>query len=254
MSGTYPSEAIVLRKRPLGEADVIVGLLSPQQGRFDAVARGARRSSTARGGKLEPFNHVRLLVAQGRTLDVIAQVELIRSWRGIAADLQRLATGTYFLELYSLLVEPGPNASAGRLFNALLRSLQELEAPGALPCELVCRRGELRLLTVLGVAPHLDACVQCGATDGLARFLAEEGGVLCRDCFARVGRGLPFGADALLLLRVLRLPDLALVGEACADFGAAARAGADALMRAHMEWHWPAHVRSRRFLEQVSRT
>ena len=40
---TYRTEALVLRHAPLGEADLLLSLLTPDQGKLRAVARGARR-------------------------------------------------------------------------------------------------------------------------------------------------------------------------------------------------------------------
>ena len=40
----YKTEAIVLRQRKLGEADKIVTLFTPNYGKLDSVAKGARRT------------------------------------------------------------------------------------------------------------------------------------------------------------------------------------------------------------------
>jgi DNA repair protein RecO (recombination protein O) len=44
---------------------------------------------------------------------------------------------------------------------------------------------QIRVLTLLGFAPTLDRCVQCGkvpATDRAAAFDAARGGIVCRAC------------------------------------------------------------------------
>ena len=72
---TYRDEALVLRTHKLGEADRIITLLSRRRGKIRAVAKGVRRTSSKFGARLEPFSHVDLQFATGRTLDVVTQVE-----------------------------------------------------------------------------------------------------------------------------------------------------------------------------------
>lgn len=252
MPGVYKLEGLVLRKRPLGEADVAVTVLSPTHGKLDAAARGARRSSTARGGKLEPFSHVRLMIARGRSLDVISQVELVHAWRSILEDLDRIASATYILELFDALVEDGPSPSAARIFGCLTRSLDEVSEAQCVSLDLICRRAELRLLIVLGFVPELDVCVRCGGAP--THFLVEEGGGLCPACLdgaspADEGRVLPLHPSARRLFGLLRTPGLRHLAES--EVGRDAAAAVERILRAHIEWHWPTRFRSRRFLDQA---
>jgi len=69
----YKAEAIVLHQRALGESDRIVTLFTRENGKLRAVAKGVRRPTSRLGGRIEPFTHARLMLARGRTLDVIAQ-------------------------------------------------------------------------------------------------------------------------------------------------------------------------------------
>ena len=69
----YRDESIVLRTQKLGEADRIITLLTRRSGRVRAVAKGVRRTSSRFGSRLEPFTHVDLQIAEGRSLDVVTQ-------------------------------------------------------------------------------------------------------------------------------------------------------------------------------------
>src|ERR1700761_9226754 len=57
-------EAIVLRVWPFHEADLLVSLLTREQGRIKGVARHALRSRRRFGGALEPMTHVRAAYAE----------------------------------------------------------------------------------------------------------------------------------------------------------------------------------------------
>ena len=51
----YRDDGVVLRTQKLGEADRIITLLTRQNGRVRAVAKGVRRTKSRFGGRLEPF-------------------------------------------------------------------------------------------------------------------------------------------------------------------------------------------------------
>ena len=63
---SYQCEALTLKKHPLGEADLLVTLYTPDRGKLLAMAKGARRSTSKLVGHLEPLTQVRLSLAQGR--------------------------------------------------------------------------------------------------------------------------------------------------------------------------------------------
>ena len=60
MSRTLRTEAIVLRSIRYGEADRILHLYTPEHGRLSAIAKGARRTRSRFGARLEPFFHLRM--------------------------------------------------------------------------------------------------------------------------------------------------------------------------------------------------
>src|SRR5947209_14406425 len=66
MGASLKTEAIVLRSIRYGEADRILHLYTPHHGRVSAIAKGARRSRSRFGARLEPFFHVKTLLHDGR--------------------------------------------------------------------------------------------------------------------------------------------------------------------------------------------
>ncbi len=76
----YTDEGVVLRTAKLGEADRIITLFTRMHGKVRAVAKGVRRTKSRFGGRLEPFMRVNVLIAEGRSLDVISQAETISAY------------------------------------------------------------------------------------------------------------------------------------------------------------------------------
>lgn len=85
----YQDEGVVLRTAKLGEADRILTLLTRDHGKVRAVAKGVRRTKSRFGGRLEPFMRVALLIAEGRSLDVVS-CRIDR--RVCRADLRRFSS------------------------------------------------------------------------------------------------------------------------------------------------------------------
>ncbi len=237
---TYRTEGIVLRGRDMGEADRLITLLTPEHGTLRAVAKGARRMVSKKAGHLEPFCRCALLVAGGRELDLIAQVETLDAFPGLRDDLDRLGPAWYITELTERFSDEGTEQRV--LYGHYLAALTAL-AHGADP-DFVCRWYESTLLTLNGLAPSWSACAGCAAPvqpDTTYAFNLTRGGLLCPDCAATALHDLVLDIDTVKLLRLLareplarlvhlRVPRPALAN-AAATLTLALRAGLDSDLR-----------------------
>lgn len=164
---------MVLRTHKLGEADRIITLLSRSHGKVRAVARGVRRTSSKFGGRLEPFSHVDVQFANGRSLDVVTQVETLHAYDGpLRLDYGAFTAGQAMLEAADRLVaeEREPALRQYRLLLGALRTLGEGTPVGPRPATMVLDSYLLRALSVAGYAPALTSCARCGAEGPHAGF------------------------------------------------------------------------------------
>lgn len=178
----YNTEAIIIRVRDFDEADKVAVLLSPTEGKFQAVAKGARRPRNRYAGATQLFTRVRASLFHGRNLDTFSQIEIVESFRHLREDLVRLAYGTYACELMDELFKEKQKLEA--TYVLLLTTLHLLNEPGMEP-EPVLRAYELKLLSMLGFRPKLDTCVSCGGEleeGATVRFAPALGGTLCSRC------------------------------------------------------------------------
>jgi len=178
---TYATEAIVMRRDDYGEADRLVTLLTPAHGKLRVLAKGARKLTSRKAGHIELFTRTQLLLARGRTFDLITQAELIESHRPLREDVQRGALAHYLCELTDRFAPEGSDAAA--LYELLIEGLGRLCR--ARDPRLVARHFELRLLTLEGYRPELFRCARSGATldaddrrEEPVAFSPSEGGVL----------------------------------------------------------------------------
>jgi DNA repair protein RecO (recombination protein O) len=174
--------AVILSTRPLGDADLLVVVLTPALGKIRAAARNARRSRRRFAGGLAGGAMGEATLLAGRSgLWRLEAFEMLRPLDALGRDLDRFAHVAYLCELTdALLHEPEPSAVT---FASLCESIARVLDRGSSPA--VLRRHELRLLHALGLVPALEVCCACGAAisdeaDGSGvRFDAGRGGVLC---------------------------------------------------------------------------
>jgi len=177
----------------LGEADKIITIFTAERGLIRAVAKGARKPGAKVGGRAEPLNVNKLLMATGRSLDIITQAESVETFPKLRQDLVRLSYALYYAELTQHF-GPGLSDENETYFEFLRDALRMQAECGGDPAWL-CLKFELGLLDMLGYRPELTYCVMCRQplTDStLGAFHQEWGGIICKPCLAkgRSDRGL----------------------------------------------------------------
>jgi DNA repair protein RecO (recombination protein O) len=245
----YRDDGVVLRTQKLGEADRIITLLTRQNGRVRAVAKGVRRTKSRFGARLEPFTHVDLLIHRGRSLDVITQAEVIRPYGvPLAGDYPRYTAGTAMLETAERFT-PVEEEPALRQFLLLIGGLRTLGETGedARESRLVLDAYLLRSLAVAGYAPALEECARCGAVGapGLTAFAVAAGGMVCASC-RPPGAASPSPQTVALMLALLRGEwDSAMRSER------RHRVECSGLVAAYLQWHLEHSIRSLRHVERA---
>jgi DNA repair protein RecO (recombination protein O) len=265
----YRDDGVVLRTTKLGEADRIITLLTRQNGRVRAVAKGVRRTKSRFGARLEPFTHVDLMIHPGRSLDVISQAEAIRSYGPpLAADYPKYTAGAAMLETAERMT-PVEKEPAIRQFLLLIGGLRALgdamEAPGDIESDAAFDAGGqdrdprlvldayfLRSLAVAGYAPALAECARCGRDGGLGgagarltAFAVGAGGMVCGEC-RPAGAPVPSSQTVALMIALLR-----------GDWAAAMRSErrhrveCSGLVAAYLQWHLEHSIRSLRHVERA---
>jgi DNA repair protein RecO (recombination protein O) len=182
---TLKTEAVVLRSLRFGEADRILHVYTLAQGRMGVIAKGARKTKSRFGGRLEPLSHVELILHVGSgELATLTGADLVRSHAPAREEPYRLAVGLIGAEAMLRLFPEQERSD--RAFTALTRFLELLDdlplrdaRPELDPLGLSF---QLKLLWVAGYLPHLGSCAECGADGPSAGFSASAGGVVCRDC------------------------------------------------------------------------
>ncbi|MEB3229350.1 MAG: DNA repair protein RecO [Synechocystis sp.] len=161
MSRTYQTRGIILKGTPFGETDRLLTLFSPDHGLIRAIAPGARKPKSSLRGRTEIFVVNQFLLATGKSLDRILQVETQQSFSGLGQDACTLAAGQYLIEvILALAVEQTPQPLLYELFIEHLRRLEVEAQPPTLYAHLA--QGLFHCLALEGFAPQLHHCALSG--------------------------------------------------------------------------------------------
>jgi DNA repair protein RecO (recombination protein O) len=238
---TYPLRALVLRKTKLGETDTILTLLAADGRQVRAVAKGLRKPGGRFGGRLEPYSVVDLLLATGKSLDVITEAATVVAHGGLRDDLDRSAAASVIADLLDKISVEGQ--AEERLFALSTTTLDVLDTapPEALPA--VVTAFLVKAMAMHGYRPEIDACAACGSELGDSRaFSVVAGGALCPRCAESDASAVRFGAEgrawisALLSARMVEVADLGMSPDAVAD--------CFTLVRAFITYHVPARLKA----------
>ncbi len=175
------TKALVLRSIDYKETDRILTLLTPENGKLTATARGSRKrgSVLTAGTQILTWSDMVLYERHGRWYVKEAAIE--RGFRGVEQDIERLSLGCYFAELAEVLSVEG--LPAEEILPLILNSLHVLDRQPDKPLELVKAVFELKILCLSGYEPLLDVCSGCGEElEGESWFCFQEGVFLCTEC------------------------------------------------------------------------
>jgi DNA repair protein RecO (recombination protein O) len=209
MSAIIRTEAIVLRRMKYSESSLIVTFYTRQFGKLSGIVKGARKSTGKYGASLQPMSYVMLVVykKEGRELQTVSQCDLIRSFRSLGEDLEKMAVGMSMVELVTVVAHEEEGNVA--LFTLLATSLASLN-DAARNVRNLLYHFELHLMRILGFAPSFRTCVSCQADvheriqfDESYSFHLSRGGVLCRSCKNIPGPKISLSGDGLRILHLL---------------------------------------------------
>ena len=205
-SRAFRSQALILKRRNLGEADRLLTLFTPRHGKITALARGVRKASSRKSGHVELLMHSDMLLGRGRGFYHVQQAEMIAAFPRLREDLTSHTYGLYIADLLDHFFVGEEESQQAEFFAETLVALQAL-------CEdedplLVLRHYELRLLTVTGFQPELRHCAVTGwPLEPRDQFFSNQaGGVISEAGRAAAGELdlRPLALDTLKLLRYLQ--------------------------------------------------
>ncbi|MDQ6746987.1 MAG: DNA repair protein RecO [Candidatus Dormibacteraeota bacterium] len=244
----YTAEAVILRKVDYGEADRILTLLTRERGKVPAIAKSVRKSRSRMSGQLDVFAHGTMLLAEGKSMDVVTQFQRITENSALGSDLRRAAVASVVVEVADKIMEE--RHAAPEMFTLVVEALRHL-SDRETTALMELADFLMRVLGELGYTPELNRCARCGGPlgeEGLA-FSALAGGVVCIGCSHHDRPAMSVSARSVKILRVLASGDRDLFFRLRLE--EADNRAIESVLEAQLEHHLDRQLKSIDFLRRV---
>jgi len=187
--------AICLRAVNYSETSQVVTLFTKNSGKIGAMAKGSRRAKSSFDGPIEVFSFGDVMFTikdSGGQLAILTELNQQPRFRKLSQNLNALNAALFAAELTEKFLEDhDPHPPLFDKLTKFLEMVQETRDQTQILAWLILY--QLRLLEETGIAPVLDACVNCGTTarrreppDANAAseyyFSSRENGLLCPNC------------------------------------------------------------------------
>lgn len=196
------TKGLILREVRYKEADRMLTVLTEDEGKISIKARGAQRVGSKYGAATQLFTFSELTILNRNGLKSVSEALTIEEFKGLRADISRLALASYFAECAEAVSdEDQPNPL---LLQLILNCLYAL-SNGLYEPEHIKAAFELRLMCLAGYEPELSGCCVCGEHEPEKPiFLARRGTICCRGCRENDAEpGLSLCADSFRALRFI---------------------------------------------------
>ena len=191
------TQGLVLREVSYKESDKILTVLTRDGGKRTVKARGCRKKNSPLAAAAQLLVYSEMTLFEYRDFWSMDEAESREQFWGVKGDVEKLALGSYFAETMESVAEEDQDGSA--LLSLILNSLYALDKLNK-PQALVKAAYELKLMSLAGYEPMLDACAVCGAPlPEEPRLHLREGVLHCARCRGGVGDGVSMPLDGAVL-------------------------------------------------------
>lgn len=163
----------------------MIVLLTKRYGKLSAGTSINEKSKSRAALALRPFTYADYDIFKGRDSYSINSAQVNKSFYSIGEDLDRFMAASACIEyLDKVLAEGEP---VPHLFDLSLEFMQSVSRAGK-SAETLLLAYIYKSLKMLGVAPELSCCVNCGKNprdfggEGFKSFSVTSGGIICSDC------------------------------------------------------------------------
>ena len=196
----HHSESIILSKKPLREADLLVTFFSREDGKLKGVARHAKKSKKRFGSVLETGYVVDLHFKRstGSDLVTINEAQLVEPLVYREIDLPRTAAIWLAAETVSRFLPD--NEASHEKFELVKRFLAAIHE-GRLTRQIVIYF-MMKWISLCGYLPDLEHCIRCDeASESFHSFSPSLGGLICQRCSSDASLGYAFESGSVDALK-----------------------------------------------------
>lgn len=191
---------MVLQSTPIGEYDRRIVILTKEQGKISAFAKGARRPNNSLVGAVNPFSFGEFTLYAGRSSYTIQSASIDQYFAELRSDIFGAYYGFYFLEFANYYTRESNDER--EMLKLLYQTMKALTNPN-IPNALIRYIFELKALCINGEGPQVFQCVVCGDKERPALFSVKKGGLVCSECGHDVIDGIRLNSSTLYTMQFI---------------------------------------------------
>lgn len=147
------TQGIILHRTAYGEADRIITILTPEQGKLRLMARGVRKVKSKLAGGIELFSVSDLTYMHGKgEIGTLLSSRLVKHYGNIIQDIERVQLGYELIKMLDRATEDHPEEA---YFKLLVTSFEDLNDP-QIDLILIKLWFQAQLLRQAGHSPNLQ--------------------------------------------------------------------------------------------------
>ncbi|MBM3252233.1 MAG: DNA repair protein RecO [Candidatus Omnitrophica bacterium] len=174
------AEGILLKRINFRETSLLVTFFTKEFGKIKGIIKGVRKDPKKIASNLSlcSYNDIQFYKKRNSELNLISQSDLIKDYSLIRKDMKKISLASYILE-FADTVLPLHDKNQ-EVFKLLLDCFESLQITDP---ERILYPFQIKMLSLSGFKPHLDACIVCKKElHDTANFSVYLGGLICPNC------------------------------------------------------------------------
>ena len=179
MAGTR-ARGIIIKQSDYGEGHRMLSIFTEEFGIVKAVSYGVKKTKSKAAASSQFLSWADFDLYRGSNTDIMTvnSIDVIDGFYPIAEDIKKLSLCVYLSDItYSILGGSNPDE---RMLHILLNCIYALAYKNE-DLTKVKAVYELKMMSVGGYMPEINACTSCGKSD-IFEFDLLKGGMVCREC------------------------------------------------------------------------
>lgn len=177
------SKAIVIKRKKVSGADVLLTVITRDYGKKTLYVNGARHMKSKLSSATQLFVEGDFSLYIKSSLSTLSEAELIEVHANIREDLDKFFVGSYIVELVDKIL--GEDDGDPRFFDFLSSALKYLNLEDRSKLKLFRLVFLIKLLKNTGYSPNVKFCSSCSSDLDFSKpvyFSPISGGVICPIC------------------------------------------------------------------------
>lgn len=174
---TFKTKGIIISENNMNDYDKMVTILTPN-GKIGCSAKGARRSKSQLMAGTQFLCFGEYMLFEGSNTYTLNSCETIELFYNIRIDLDKLEYAAHITKI--ILDVTYENQNTYKILQLYLNTLYVISET-EMDLNFVVSVFKIRLMCLLGFAPRVEKCVECG-TEDVYYFSFRDNGLKCEAC------------------------------------------------------------------------